>query len=162
VTDPIPRRPGVAQLYRQPLERLEARLRLPAVNPSWYSAASLALSAATLLVPAWGAQALLVAGALIADWLDGATARRFGLTSRRGHVTDVVSDRVGELLVILGGWGTVPATAFLGLWGLNVLLTGYSLATGRHRVLPLRFAWLLALLVTPWWPGGWAGNSVAR
>ena len=142
-----PSRPAIARLYRAPIERLERHLPLPPLHPAVWTGLGLVASAATLLVPSpWG-QAALVAAALGADWLDGATARRYERTSPGGYVTDVALDRVGELLVILAGRGTAIAGLFLVAWLLNVALTAYSLRTGRHRVLPLRFAWLVALVV---------------
>jgi hypothetical protein len=147
-----PNRPAVARLYRVPLERIERWVPLPPLPPAVWSAASLAAAALTLVVAPWWGQALLVAAALVADWLDGATARRYQLTSPSGYVTDVVLDRVGEGLMILAGRGTLVGTLFLAAWWLNLALVAYSLRTGRHRILPLRFAWLVVLVVAPWWP----------
>lgn len=170
-TDPdrLPSRPRIAGLYRRPLERLEHALPLPRVSPDLYSLLGLACSALVWLAPQAWQQALLVAAALLADWLDGATARRYSGATRRGYLTDVALDRAGEGLIFLAARATPVGQAFLALWILNCLLTVYSLRSGRHRILPLRFAYLVVLIVSAGWPRGapaathvstWPGSSL--
>lgn len=158
MANPSPARPLVARLYRTPLAWLEARLWLPRLPPSLYSAASLVFSLGVWLVPPPAATALLVALALLADWLDGATARRFGSDARRGYLTDVLVDRVSEGLIFTAAAGNPVGRLFIGLWLLNCLLVAYSLRSGRHRILPLRFAYLAALVAWPLWSATWRGG----
>jgi phosphatidylglycerophosphate synthase len=151
--DASPHRPSIARFYRAPLERFERHVPLPRVAPAWYSAASLVLSAMVWLVlPDSPFVAVLVAGALVADWLDGATARRYALASPNGYLTDVVVDRVSEGLIfaplaITALHGGLFGQVFLGLWVVNCALAVYSVRSGRHRILPLRFVYLVALVI---------------
>lgn len=135
----------MARLYRVPLERLERVLPLPPIPPVAYTAVGLGLSVLAFVVPVgWGLVAL-VAVVLLADWLDGATARRFGWTGRAGYVTDVIADRASEGLIFAAAAGTPLGWLFLALWLVNCVLTAISLRGPRHLSLPLRFGYLVVI-----------------
>ncbi len=150
--DPVPHRPAIAGPYRGVLARLEPRLPLPPIPPMVYTAAGLVLSALFFFTPMGWIQVALIAAILLADWLDGATARRFGWQSPTGYKVDVVADRVSEALIFAAGRATVLGQVFLALWAVNVVLVFYSLRTGRHRSMALRAMYGALLLVQPWWP----------
>lgn len=142
---PVPPRPAVARLYRVPLERLEQSLPLPPVPPAVYTAVGLGLSALAFVVPIGWPLVALVAAVLLADWLDGATARRFGWTGRAGYVADIIADRASEGLIFAAAAGTPLGKPFLVLWLVNCALTVLSLRGRRHLALPLRFGYLVLL-----------------
>jgi len=152
----VPCRPAIARPYRLVLARIEPHLPLPPVPPAVYTAASLLLSALFFFTPAGRAQIALLAVVLLADWLDGATARRYGWESPTGYKVDVVADRASEGMIFAAGAGTLAGQVFLALWALNIALVFYSLRTGRHRALALRAMYGAALVLRPWWPAGWA------
>jgi phosphatidylglycerophosphate synthase len=143
MTAPVPSRPAVARWYRGPLEWLEGHLPLPRLSPAIYTAASLLLSLAAFLATDGWALVAVLALVLLADWLDGATARRYGLTGRAGYVTDVLADRASEGLIFVAAGGTPLGQVFVLLWLVNCVLTLMSLRGGRHLALPLRFLYLV-------------------
>jgi phosphatidylserine synthase len=147
-TGVIPPRPAIASYYRKPLTRLESRIWLPRVPPVAWSLIGVAVSTLAFAVTTNGARAAVVACALLADWLDGATARRHGGVGRTGYVRDVVADRVSEGLLFFAFADRLNpvGTVFLALWLVNIVLTAYSLKRNKHVVLPLRFAYLVIVL----------------
>ncbi len=103
-------------------------------------------SAACLYAPGALTKFLLVLLVFITDWYDGATARKLGTGSREGYLIDVTIDRFSEAFIFLADVATSPiARIFFLLWILNTALSLWSVATGRHRILPLRFAYLFVL-----------------
>ncbi len=144
---PLPR-PAVARHYRQPMERFESLVPLPNVPPVVWTAAGVAVSflvwapfAAAVLT-----RGILVAAALLADWLDGATARRFG-PRPHGQLLDVAADRISELAIFASDPSAL-GRVMLALTVANVLLVILGRARGRHWALPLRFAYLVLLPVS--------------
>ena len=129
------------------LTRFENWARLPNINPAYYHAAGLALSILYLYLHRPGLKALIVAVVLIFDWLDGATARRHKRISRAGYLTDVLTDRASEAFIFAADSASITGQVFFGLWMLNTLLVFYSVRSGRHLSLPLRFVYMLILLV---------------
>jgi|GEM_PF-1734448 len=143
--DCIPRRPKLAGPYRKLLNSLEPRLRLPNVNPSIYSAAGVGLAVIYLFAAVPALRMALIALMLAADWLDGATARRYARCSRAGYLTDVTADRSSEGFIFAAEAGTPIGKGFFVLWLVNVALSLYGVRSGKHRVLPLRFVFLVIL-----------------
>jgi phosphatidylglycerophosphate synthase len=90
--------------------------------------------------------AILVAAVLLADWLDGATARRYKATSG-GQRADVLADRASEFLLFLADPSRLGRT-LLALAAVNAGLLAAGRARGRHWAMPLRFVYLVALLAT--------------
>ncbi len=145
--DTVPGRRSVAVPYRSVLAVLEKRLVLPDISPSFYHLAGLVLSVAFLYTAGRGIKILIILLILIADWLDGATARRFNKCSRSGYILDVVTDRVSEGLIFSTEAGAAIGKLFYLLWLANLVLAFYVLRINKHTSLPLRCAYLVVLLV---------------
>ena len=97
--DVIPGRRSVASPYRTLLSLFEGRLSLPDINPSYYHFLGLTLSVLYLYAHAPGPKIFLIIAVLVADWFDGATARRYQRVRRAGYITDVVTDRASEAFI---------------------------------------------------------------
>jgi phosphatidylglycerophosphate synthase len=145
--DDIPRRPGVATPYRTLLSSLEKRVALPNVNPSYYHVLALGLSVLYLYALTPAQKIWLIAVILIADWLDGATARRHKRGSRAGYLIDLLTDRTSEAFIFTAEAGTLLGQISFLLWLVNVALAFYSVRSNKHAALPLRFAFLVILLI---------------
>ena len=143
--DRVPVRSRVAGPYRRILSALEPSLALPDVNPSLYSAAGVGLGVIYLVAATPAAKIVLIALMLAADWLDGATARRYDRCSRSGYLTDVTADRSSEGFIFAAEAGAPLGRFFFILWLANVALSLYSIRSGQHAVLPLRAAFLIVL-----------------
>jgi phosphatidylglycerophosphate synthase len=144
--DTIPKRRSIALPYRSVLAFLESRAFLPDINLSIYHLAGFALSVAFLYATSPRVKILIILLILIADWLDGATARRFNKGSRSGYVLDVVTDRVSEGLIFSGEAGTSIGKILYLLWIANLILAFYSFRSNKHTSLPLRFIFVLVLV----------------
>ena len=153
--DTIPARPPVAGPYRLLLTSLEKRIWLPDINPSFYHASGLGLSIVYLYATTPATKSVLLAAILILDWVDGATARRFRGGSRPGYFIDTLTDRVSEGFIFAAEAQSMLGQAFFLLWLLNCALTYYSIRSNRHTLLPLRFVYLIVLVVHGSWPGLW-------
>lgn len=140
--DSVPARPGVAAGYRAVLLALERWIPVPRINPSWWSLLGLVGSMVCLYASTPFQKPALVFGVLLTDWWDGATARRHGTTSREGYIVDVVVDRFSEAFIFLADVEHAAERVFFLLWMVNMVLTLRSARTGKHRVLPLRAAWM--------------------
>ena len=151
--DTIPGRPRVASLYRALLSYLEERLPLPNVNPAYYQAVAMLLSVLFLFAQAPLQKVLIIGVVLLTDWLDGATARRYGQVQRPGYVADVVIDRASEAFIFLAEVETVLGQSFFLLWMLNSILAFYGAYTNRHLSLPLRCFYMLILIAQAMWRG---------
>jgi phosphatidylglycerophosphate synthase len=145
--DSVPRRRPVASAHRKVLSAIERRAPLPNIHPSWYEV--LALASSILYLFAWtpGQRIVLVTIALLADFLDGATARRHGRSSRAGYITDVVTDRASEAFIFAAAASSILGQVFFLLWLVNCAPAFYSMRANRHTALPLRFAWLIVLML---------------
>lgn len=144
----VPQRPAIARSYRWFLDAFEKHFsaKIPWVNPSWYQLVGLFLSVFILFVQSDAIASLIVATVLLLDWFDGMSARVLGLVSRKGWMLDVTVDRVSEMFMFVpfllsGEWWWF----FAGV--VNILLSHYSVVTGKHRILPLRFFYLVFLIV---------------
>jgi phosphatidylglycerophosphate synthase len=128
----------------------EDRLFLPDLNPSYYHLLGLALSVLYLYARAPGPKIFLIVVVLLADWFDGATARRYHRVRRAGYITDVVTDRASEAFLFVAEAGTALGQIFFLLWMVNALLTFYSVYSNKHTSLPLRFAYIVVLMAQAW------------
>lgn len=144
--DDIPRRRSLALPYRSLLTFFEKRVYLPDITPSYYHVFGLFASVLFLYCQAAWLKILVLALILVADWADGATARRYNKCRRAGYMLDVVTDRASEGLIFAAGAGTTIGQVFYLAWLLNLLLAYYSIRSNRHSSLPLRFAYLLVLI----------------
>ncbi len=144
--DTIPSRRSIALPYRTVLTSLERRLFLPDINPSYYHVFGIVLSLLYLYAQSPGLKAVFIALVLLADWIDGATARRYKRESRAGYIVDVVTDRVSEALIFSAEAGTALGQVFFLLWLINLGLAFYSFYSNKHSSLPLRFALLMFLI----------------
>lgn len=147
--DLIPDRPHLASPYRALLAFLEARLVLPDISPAYYSALGILLSILFLYAQTTLGKVLIIGVVLLADWLDGATARRYGQVRRAGYITDAAVDRLSEALIFSGEVTTLAGQVFFLLWLVNSLLTFYSVSSNQHVSLPLRFLYIIALILYP-------------
>ncbi len=129
------------------MSALEKRLPLPDVSPSWYHALALGLSVVYLYVHSPWLKIVLIVVILLADWLDGATARRYSKGSRAGYVLDVVTDRASEALIFSAESSAAIGQVFFVLWLLNLVLAFYSVRTNKHTSLALRSAYLVVLFM---------------
>lgn len=97
----IPKRSQIAQLYKQPFHKLEKLMPFLIKDPNFYQVFGLLFSIFFLFTKTNVHQITLISLILIFDWLDGATARKYNLTSRKGYLIDVVVDRISEGLIFL-------------------------------------------------------------
>ena len=144
--DNIPGRRSVALPYRSLLTFLEKRVLLPDINPSYYHALGIALSVLYLFTRTPWLNIALILVIILADWLDGATARRYNRGSRAGYMIDVVTDRVSEAFIFAAAAETAIGQIFFLLWLVNLALAFYSVYSNRHTSLPLRFVYLVVLI----------------
>ena len=148
--DIIPSRRSVALPYRTLLAFLEKRVFLPDINPSYYHAFGIVLSVLYLYARTPGLKMVIIVLIILADWLDGATARRYNKGRRAGYIIDVVTDRVSEAFIFSAESGTVVGQIFFLLWFINLILAFYSVYSNKHSSLPLRFVYLMALIAQVW------------
>jgi phosphatidylglycerophosphate synthase len=96
---------------------------------------------------------LIIGVVLLTDWLDGATARRYGQVQRCGYVADVMIDRASEAFIFLAEVETALGQSFFLLWMLNSILAFYGAHTNRHLSLPLRCFYMFILIGQAMWQG---------
>lgn len=146
--DKIPKRNKLAKVYRNILDRYEDKLVFPIKDPNFYQIMSVFLSALFLFKPQpiWAIVSILVI--LLSDWMDGAVARKYGLTSREGWMIDVVIDRISEGLMFVVYLGTMVGKIFFGIYLVNIALSFYSIKSGKHLLIAIRFFYLIYLLTS--------------
>ncbi len=144
--DNVPQRRAIALPYRSVLSFIEERVYLPDITPSYYNVFSLMASAAFLCIRPTRLRVAGLALILMADWADGATARRYNRSSRSGYMIDVATDRASEGLIFAAAANTTVGRVFSVLWLVNIGLAYYSIRSGHHTSLPLRFAYMLILM----------------
>jgi len=144
--DNIPRRRGVASPYRSTMSVLEKRTPLPNINPAYYHLLAIVLSILYLYAQTPAQKITLLAIILVADSLDGATARRYQGASRAGYIMDNVTDRASEAFIFAAESATMLGQFMFLLWVINAALSFYSVRTNIHTSLPLRFAYLVYLI----------------
>ena len=142
----IPKRQAIALPYRAVLSFFEKRIYLPNITPSYYHVFALVASVSFFYIEATWVKVVMLALILVADWADGATARRYNRCTRSGYLVDVVTDRASEGLIFAAGAGTLLGQVFFLLWPINLGLAYYSIHSGRHFSLPLRFVYMLVLI----------------
>ena len=148
--DQIPKRTGLANIYRSGLDKWEKYLIFPLKNPSYYQVIGLVLSVVYMFASTLVIQSVIVGIVLILDWMDGAVARKYNLVGREGWMIDVFVDRLSEGFIFTALLFTPIGTVFFVLYILNILLSMYSVKSGKHLILPLRFVWLLILFGKLW------------
>lgn len=138
----LPERLKLASWYRSVYQKLEPKMWVPKVNPSVYQVIAILLSFIFLVSRESGIRFLLAFVIICLDWWDGATARRYGLAGEEGYMIDVVVDRLSELVMFFPLYGGVPGIIWFVLSLVNLIMSFVSYKTGRHAILPLRFAYL--------------------
>ena len=149
--DKIPKRSQLAQLYRQPLHRLEELMPFLIKDPNYYQVIGLVFSFFFLFTKSNIHQIILISLILIFDWFDGATARKYNLTSKKGYLIDVVVDRISEGLIFSAILNSIVGKIFFSLYLLNNLLSFYSIKSGKHNIIALRFFYLVFLIINIFW-----------
>ena len=144
--DIVPSRLPLASPYRSLLTLLEKRIFLPDINLSYYHTLGIVLSVLYLYTRTPWLKVAIVVLVLGADWLDGATARRYNRGSRAGYMIDVVTDRVSEAFIFSAESDTTIGQIFFLLWLVNLILAFYSVHSNKHSSLPLRFVYLVILI----------------
>lgn len=151
--DTIPKRTAIASPYRYVLHILEKHLRFPVKNPDVYTVFSLLLSFLFLVLGNTLIRFVLLIIVLFFDWVDGAAARKFKGVSKRGYVVDQTFDKLGDGLitvsVLSSGYGKVLFLIYI----INNLMYYYSIKTGKHYIMPIRFFYLIILLIQLLLPG---------
>jgi phosphatidylglycerophosphate synthase len=145
--DKLPVRTQLAQLYRQPLHKLERVLPFPIKDPNVYQLLGLTLSVFFLFTKTSSQQIIILSLVLILDWFDGATARKFSLTSKSGYLIDVLVDRFSEGLIFIAVLNSTAGKVFFGFYLLNNILSFYSVKSGKHTIIALRFFYLIFLII---------------
>lgn len=128
------------------MDRFEGFLIFPFRDPAHYQIAGLLLSMGYLFFTSYVAKAVLIMVILILDWYDGAAARKFHMTSKAGWMTDVTVDRLSEGFIIMAEIAHPIGKILMLLFIANIFLSFYSVRTGRHYIMPLRFLCVLLLL----------------
>lgn len=145
--DKIPQRNKLAKIYRNILDKYEGNLVFPIKDPNFYQILSVFLSGMFLFKPQPVLGIGLISLILLLDWMDGAVARKYNLTSREGWMIDVVIDRISEGLMFVAYLGTFVGNIFFSLYLLNILGSYYSIKSGKHTVMAIRFFYLIYLIV---------------
>lgn len=136
-----------AKFYRQILTFFEEYLVLPKINPSWYQLVGLLLSLGYIYLTSDVTKIWFLVVVLILDWFDGASARMLGKSSVQGWMMDVLIDRLSEAFIFWAEIGTKVGYIFFILWITNCILSIYSVKSGKHIILALRFFFILVLLL---------------
>lgn len=143
----LPERLKIAGWYRSQYQSIEPKIRLPRINPSIYQVLAIVLSFAFVLNSIVWVRFALGLMIVLSDWLDGATARRYGVAGEMGYMIDVAVDRLSELIMffplVSGPWSVL----WFGLAVINLMLSFLSFKTEKHMILPLRFAYLFFLWI---------------
>lgn len=145
--DRIPKRSKLAKIYRDILDKYEGSLVFPIKDPNFYQVFSVLLSAVFLFRPQPVLGIVLISLILLSDWMDGAVARKYNLTSREGWMIDVVIDRISEGLMFIAYLGTFVGNLFFFLYLFNIVGSYYSIKSGKHTLIPTRFFYLIYLIV---------------
>lgn len=140
-----------AKFYRKILSFFEDYLVLPKINPSWFQLAGLLLSLGYIYLNSDITKLWFLVIILILDWLDGASARMQGKASLSGWMIDVLIDRLSEGFIFWAEIGTKMGYTFFILWILNCVLSIYSVKSGKHVLLAIRFAFIFVLLYRILW-----------
>lgn len=147
--DNIPHRLSIATPYRKLLSILERWLSLPKISPSYYDVVGILFSLLFFVVHTNWLRILIISLILLTDWLDGATARQCGTCSIEGYIMDVIIDRASEGLIFVAASDTTLGKFFFLLWLVNLICAFYSLRSNRHVSLPLRFLFMICLVILP-------------
>lgn len=146
--DQIPKRTAIAKIYRNVLDKYEDRLVFPVKDPNFYQIVSVLLSIVFLFKPGVLLAIILLVIILISDWMDGAVARKYNLVGRSGWMIDVAIDRISEGLILAVYLGTLMGKIFFGMYLINLIFSFYSVKSGKHIILAVRFFYLVYLLLS--------------
>lgn len=120
-------------------DRLFLSLPFPNIDPKTVSFVSVFLSILAVVLlgtsKVWFFVIYLLV--MLLDGVDGIIARKHGTGSQEGYLCDVVCDRLSEGIVM------VHFLPWFGLFVLNLFLSLFSIAKKKHRILPLRFLFLI-------------------
>lgn len=144
----IPTRSKLAGIYRKILSTWEKGLVLPIRNPSFYQVVAIFLSILLMFLGYKPVVVVLVFLILLSDWFDGAVARSQGVASLKGWMIDVVVDRISEGFMFIPLLDTFVGKLFFFSYLVNIGFSFYSVKTGKHILLPLRFVYLVYLIVS--------------
>ncbi len=143
----LPDRLKIASWYRGLYQKMEPLVWLPKINPSFYQVIAIILSFTFLMSVSKELRFFMLLLIVLLDWLDGATARRYGLSGDEGYMIDVFIDRFSELIIFFPiNGGSLPIVCFA-LALINLGLSFISYKTEKHTILPLRFAFLFYLWI---------------
>lgn len=145
--DRVPERTKSSLIVRKVLHKIETVFPLPIKDPGFYQVIGLSLSCVFLWDIGDLFRILLLFVVVMLDWMDGATARRYNLSSKEGYVIDVVSDRIGEGLVPLAILDTVEGKVYFALYVINVALNLLTIKLNKHYSLALRPFFMFYLIV---------------
>lgn len=145
--DKIPKRTKLAGAYRSILDKYEGSLIFPFKNPSYYQVIGLLLSIVFLFLTSSVSKIIVLLFILFLDWFDGAAARKFGYTGKTGWMIDVVIDRISEGFIFISEIFNPIGRVFFLLYILNIFLSFYAVKTGKHYLIPIRFLYLILLIV---------------
>lgn len=143
----IPERLKTATWYRSISQNFEKKIWLPKINPSVYQMAAIILSFVFLMIDDKPMRFVILAIILISDWLDGATARKYGLCGESGYMIDVVVDNLSEYIMFFPIHGGVAEMVWFVLSMINLALSFLGFKTGKHLLMPLRFFYLFFLWI---------------
>ncbi len=104
--DTLPSQSYIASPYRALLSLLEKWVILPDINPAHYQVLAVLLSVLFFYAQTSWQKVLIIGVVLLTDWLDGATARKYGQLQKSGYIADVIIDRASEAFIFLAEVGT--------------------------------------------------------
>lgn len=144
----LPKRNKLVAFLRSKFGFLEFLVWYPFQKPEYYQVVCLLLSIFFPLVQNNFLKILFVAFIILLDWYDGAAARKYNKSSPNGWLSDVAVDRVSEGLLFINLIGSAIGKLFFAAYLINIILSYKSYVTKKHFILPLRFFFLIYLLIT--------------
>jgi phosphatidylglycerophosphate synthase len=150
--DTVPKRSIIAAPYRFVLTLLEKYLRFPVKNPDVYTVIALLLSFLFLVIGDIKTRFVLLLVVLFFDWIDGAAARKFKGVSKRGYVVDQTFDKMSDGIIVTSVIGTGYGKVLFLLYLINNLVYYYSIKSGKHYIMPIRFFYLVILFIQMFQP----------
>ena len=146
--DTIPQRSHLAKFYRGILAALEGSLIFPFRKPEYYQVVGLLLSVSLLFIDSTVLKIVLVTTILILDWYDGAAARKFGVATRAGWMSDVAIDRMSEGFIFIAEIGNPMGKVLFFLFIVNIFLSFHAIGSKTSYLLAIRFFYLVVLIAS--------------
>lgn len=146
--DTIPQRSHLAKFYRSILTAFEGSLIFPFNKPEYYQVLGLVLSISLLFTHSAIVKIVLVVSVLILDWYDGAAARKFGVATRAGWMSDVAIDRMSEAFIFIAEIANPLGKVFFFLFIINVFLSFHAIKSKTSYLLAIRFFYLVVLVAS--------------